>query len=103
MPGELLPEENHPRHPEENDVVASLKESAGVEHFQVVSLVRPAENGEREQAGTEPSVQDVFVLLQRDLGLVNLKEFGCLGQSIFLGTSGNPVVIIGRIWCWLSL
>ena len=47
---ELLPEEDHPGDPEEDDVVSGLEQRAGVEHPQVIRVVRPAKHREGEQA-----------------------------------------------------
>lgn len=64
---QLLPEEHHPRYPEENDVMSGFKESSGIEQLEILSLVRPPENGEGKQSRAKPRVQHVFVLLQLDL------------------------------------
>ena len=52
--GEFLGHEDHSGDPEEDDIVAGLEEGAREEHVQVVALVRPPEDGKREQAGRKP-------------------------------------------------
>src|SRR5690606_29748291 len=59
---------DHPRHPEENDVEAGDQHIRGVEGFEVVGVVRPAEGGEGPQGGAEPGVQHIVVLVQADIG-----------------------------------
>src|SRR5450756_3105535 len=55
-------EHHHPGDPEEQDVVAGDEHARRVEGAQVGGIVRPAERGERPQAGGEPGVEDVGVL-----------------------------------------
>ena len=62
---ELEPEHDHPRHPEEEDVVAGLHHRRWVVAAQVGGVVGPAEGGERPETGGEPGVEHVGVLLDR--------------------------------------
>ncbi len=56
-------EHHHPGDPEEQDVVAGDQDGVRVELREALGLLRPAERGERPQAGGEPGVQDVGVLV----------------------------------------
>ena len=58
----LEPRENHSRNPEENYVVARNEHVAGVEIFEVGSIVGIAEGRERPQRRGEPGVENVLVL-----------------------------------------
>ena len=62
LAGELEPIHDHARHPKEQDIVAGLHHAGGVEIFVIGRLCRPAQRGERPQAGGEPGVQHVRVL-----------------------------------------
>ena len=63
LAGELQPVHDHARHPEEQDVVAGLHHGGRVEILVVGRLFRPAERGERPQAGGEPGIQHIRVLV----------------------------------------
>jgi hypothetical protein len=58
---------DHPGNPEENDVEAGDQHVGGVEFLQEFGLFRPAQGGEGPQARTEPGVENVVVLLQRNV------------------------------------
>ncbi len=62
---DLQAKEDHPGHPEEDDLVARLHHRAGVEAPQVVGLLRPPEGGEGPKPRAEPGVEHVPVLLDR--------------------------------------
>lgn len=84
---QFLAKENHSGHPEEQNVMPSLKQGTRVEQFQVLSLVRPAKNGEGEKArghfwGTQ-LVQSFLIflyqiltawILSQEVSLVDLKR-----------------------------
>ena len=53
--------EDHPGHPEEDDVVAGDHDGGGIEIRQVLGLFRPAQRGEGPQGGGEPGIQHVRV------------------------------------------
>ena len=54
--------EDHPGHPEEDDVIAGDQHGGGIEILQLGGLVRPAHGGEGPQGGAEPGVQHILVL-----------------------------------------
>ena len=56
LPHDLEPEEDHPRHPEEEDVVAGLHHRPWVEPAQIGGLVRPAQASRR---ATDPEENQV--------------------------------------------
>ena len=58
----LLPEEDHPRDPEEEDVVAGLEKRSGIEKLQLVRRLGPPEHREGEEGRGEPGVQHVLIL-----------------------------------------
>jgi len=60
-------EHDHPGNPEENDVETGHQHVSGVEGFQRVGFFWPAQGGERPQTRTEPGVEHVVVLLQRNV------------------------------------
>nr|GFC39244.1 hypothetical protein [Tanacetum cinerariifolium] len=60
-------EHDHPGNPEENDVEAGDQHVGRVEGLQEIGLLRPAQSGEGPQARTEPGVEYVVVLLQRNV------------------------------------
>ncbi len=62
--------EDHPGHPEEDDVIPCDQHVGGVEVVQVLGLLRPAQGGEGPQGGGEPGVQHVGVPL--DVGAAAL-------------------------------
>ena len=64
LPGVLAAGEDHPGHPEEDDVVAGDQHVGGVEIVQILGLLGPAQGGEGPQGGGEPGVQHVLVLLR---------------------------------------
>ena len=61
--GELQPEHDHPRDPQEEDVARRGEHVGRVEGAQLGRVVRPAQRGERPQAGGEPRVQHVGIAL----------------------------------------
>ena len=61
-------EHGHAGDPEEEDVEAGDERGGGVEVLQVFGLIRPAEGGERPEAGAEPGVEDVGILTQAGRG-----------------------------------
>ena len=64
--GELDAEHNHPRHPEEEDVVARLHDRRRVEAVELLEarlvLCWPADGCKRPQPRREPRVEDVIIL-----------------------------------------
>src|SRR5439155_8288309 len=56
-------EHDHPRYPEEKDVVAGLKDGAWVVTLEVWSFVRPPKGAERPEPGREPGVEHVGILV----------------------------------------
>ena len=56
--------EDHARHPEEDDVIAGHQHAGGIEVFEVLGLIRPAQRGEGPQRRGEPGVQHVLVLMK---------------------------------------
>ncbi|MNH03251.1 hypothetical protein D3C79_625080 [compost metagenome] len=61
---EVHGQHDHARNPEEDDVEAADHHAGRVEGFQRVGLLWPAQGREGPQAGREPGVQHVFVLVQ---------------------------------------
>ena len=55
LPGVLTAGEDHPGHPEEDDVVAGDHDGRGIVEVQVLGLIRPAHGGENE------AVRQMFV------------------------------------------
>ena len=53
--------EDHPGHPEEDDIIAGDQHVGGIEVIQVGGVLRPAQGGEGPQSGGEPGVQHVRV------------------------------------------
>ena len=66
LAGELHAHHDHARHPEEHDVVAGFQQRRRVKLGEVGGLVRPPKDGEREEPGREPGIEDVLILLQRE-------------------------------------
>ncbi len=60
---DLQPEEDHPGHPEEDDLVPRLHHRAGIESPQILGLLRPPERREGPEPRAEPGVEHVRVLL----------------------------------------
>ena len=58
----LQTREHHADYPEEDDVITGDQCIGGIEVFQFLGVVRPAQCGERPQCGTEPSVQGIRIL-----------------------------------------
>ena len=54
---------DHARHPEEQDVVARFHVGGRVEIFVIRRLIGPAQCGEGPQAGGEPGVQHILILV----------------------------------------
>ncbi|KAI3493165.1 hypothetical protein L1887_42182 [Cichorium endivia] len=65
LAGEVDAEHAHPGDPEEEDVPAGLEQRGRVEVLDVVRLFGPAHDGEGPEAGAEPRVEHVLVLLER--------------------------------------
>ena len=61
----LQPGEDHPRDPEEDDVVAGDEHARRVIAAQVGGVLRPAERGKRPECGREPCVQHVLLAAHR--------------------------------------
>ena len=53
--------EDHPGHPEEDDVIASDHNGGGIVISQVLGLFRPAQGGEGPQGGGEPGIQHILI------------------------------------------
>ena len=67
---ESQPHHDHPRDPEEQDLVSGDEQAGWIIDAQVFGLVRPTQRGERPQRGAEPGVEHVGILL--DLGRATL-------------------------------
>ena len=67
---------DHPRHPEEQDVEPGLEQLGGVEGLQVVRVVGPTEDREREEARAEPGIEHVFVLVEGELVALHAELLG---------------------------
>ncbi len=63
LSGVLTAGEDHPGHPEENDVIARDKDVGGIEIAKVLSFVRPAQGLEGPQGRGKPGVENVRVPL----------------------------------------
>ncbi len=87
LPKKSLAEKDHPCDPKEDDVVPRLQKRSRIEDVEIISSVGPSEDGEWEEAGGEPSIEDVLVLTQRDLGLVHHELLGRLLQGVLLRTA----------------
>ncbi len=87
-------EHDHPGDPEENDVETGNQYIGRVEGFQEIGLLRPAQGGERPQAGTEPGVEHVVVLLQGNIRteVVLGADFGFVAADVDLA----GLVVPGR-------
>ena len=87
--------EDHPGHPEEDDVVAGDQHGGGVEVVQLRGFVRPAQGGEGPQGGAKPGVQ--HVLLPGDVLAAALGAAGGVGAvhgdvaAVGAGPGGNLV------------
>ena len=96
--------EDHPGHPEEDDVIAGDQGVGGVEVLQVLAVcVRPAQGGEGPQGGGEPGVQGVGVLVQMGaaaLGAGVGRLFGHDGLAAVVRSTrrgcGGPTTAGGR-------
>ncbi len=58
----LIPGEDHPDYPEENNVIARHQHIRRIEIFQILRHFRPAQRGERPQRGREPRIQRIRIL-----------------------------------------
>jgi hypothetical protein len=66
----------------------------GVEGLEVIGLFWPAKDGKWKEAGAEPGVQHIFVLLKEHLALGDTEQLGCLGAgSIFCSCNNPPGVV----------
>ena len=87
--GLLAGGEDHPGHPEEDDVIAGDQHVGGIEVVQVLGLLRPAQGGEGPQGGGEPGVQHVGVPLDV-LGVAGLALGG-------VGAADGHVAAVGAV------
>ena len=60
---EFQPHHNHPRYPEENDVIACYQHACWIKLPQFGRIFRPAHRRKRPKSRAEPSIQHVRVLL----------------------------------------
>ena len=77
--GLLTAGEDHPGHPEKDDVITGDQHVSGVEIVQILGFLRPAQGGEGPQRGGEPGVQHVRVPL--DMGRAALGADGGIGAG----------------------
>mmetsp|Transcript_15329 Transcript_15329/g.28931 ORF Transcript_15329/g.28931 Transcript_15329/m.28931 type:complete len:357 (-) Transcript_15329:484-1554(-) len=91
LAGEPQGHHDHPRHPEEKDVMTCLQQGGGEEGLEVLVVlsVGPSEDREREEAGREPGVQHVLILLNLNL---LAKRFLRLGRRLCGRATGEPPV-----------
>ncbi len=84
--------EYHADYPEEYDIIACYQRAGRVEMLEFFRILRPAQRGERPQAGAEPGIQRVFVLF--DIGRAALFTFA----GVVLGNRNMPAVcaVVGR-------
>src|SRR5947209_7334570 len=59
---EMAAEHNHPRHPEEQNLVRRDQKRRRIKNFLIPRSLRPPERGERQQARGKPRVQYVSIL-----------------------------------------
>ena len=88
--GELQPRHDHARHPEEEDVVAGFHDRGRVEVLQVGGLFGPAQGGERPQAGGEPGVEHIGVLLQIGAAAVGAVRGVLAGDGLLAAVGAVP-------------
>ena len=88
--GEAQRHHNHPRHPEEDDVVAGHQDIRGVEALKIGRSRRPAQGGEGPQCGAEPGVEHIRVLGERRVG-------GQTGASPRLGLVAPDMAVAVRV------
>ena len=98
LPCELDPEHDHARNPEEENIPASLEDGHWVELLHVGGLVGPAEGREGPEAGGEPCVEDIGVLLKSEI-LARVELVGFLLGLLF-GSARYPLLTIGILWWW---
>ena len=94
--GVLAAGENHPGHPEEDDVVGGDEDVGGVEILVVLGvLIGPAQGGEGPEGGGEPSVQHVLLLVDmRAAAVIALSGIGLRDRhapAIVAGPGGDAV------------
>ncbi len=58
----LIARKDHPDNPEENNVIARDQHIRGIEIFQVLGLLRPAQCLKRPQGRRKPGVQGIGIL-----------------------------------------
>ena len=73
-PHEVQAQEDHPGHPQVDDVAARIEHLGGIEAAQVLRVLRPAERGEWPEPGGEPGVEHVRVLGQRPVATVRTRR-----------------------------
>ena len=84
LAGELERHHDHPRNPEEDDVVAGEQHVGGMERGELRRPLRPAQGAERPQRGRKPRVEHVVVLAQRHLraNAVTDARFGLVARHV---------------------
>mmetsp|Transcript_49822 Transcript_49822/g.153860 ORF Transcript_49822/g.153860 Transcript_49822/m.153860 type:complete len:1584 (+) Transcript_49822:1327-6078(+) len=94
LPGEADRHHNHPGNPEEQYVMTCLKQRGREEGVEVVVAlgVGPAEDGEGEEAGGEPGVQDVLVL--DDLHALDAQLRLRLRHGLLHGLGDDPDLLV---------
>lgn len=97
LEGDLAGEPNrhhdHSCDPEEEDIVAGLEQLVREERLEVwVLCVRPLQGREGEETGTEPSVQDIAILLNLYIFSWQAQHFLSFLSSFFKIPSSDPVV-----------
>ena len=87
--------EDHPRYPEEDNVIAGHQHTGGIEVFQILGFMRPAQRGEGPQSGREPGIQHVLVLMEMGaaaLGALFRRILADHGLAAFVAViGGNPM------------
>ena len=61
---EVAAKHDHARHPEKQNLVRRYQQRGGIKDVLVARLLRPAQRRERQEAGGEPGVEHVGILLQ---------------------------------------
>lgn len=75
MSGQLFAHHNHASDPKEENIVTGLEKRARVEFAEIgTRLFWPFADREWEDTGGEPRVQHVFVVIQLDLVLGDIRE-----------------------------
>ena len=92
LAGEVDAEQDHARDPEEEDVPAGLEDRGRVEHVEVARLRGPAHDRPRPEAGREPGVEHILVLLERELGVA--RELLRVRGRLFERAADHPVLAL---------